>query len=278
MKIKKVTSSIYKLLPKRSKTSHKGSSGRVVVCGGNAGFLGAGVMASLSAMRSGAGYTVLASDGKKFPWFKYPDIIVREFHFQTIKDFHGSIFLLGPGMGTDQRAQKFFQRFLKTSKNEMALIDADALTLLAKIKAKKYPLPKDWILTPHEGELARLLKKQISLIKENRVAAIFEAYEKFQCTILLKGHETLIYDGSTLYKITNGEMALAKAGTGDVLAGMIAALRAQGLDATEATLLGATLHNDCAKLLLKKGFDQISLRPMDLIEILPMSLKKFRKK
>lgn len=277
MKIKKVTRSIYKLLPKRSKSSHKGSFGRVVVCGGNAGFLGAGVMSSLSAMRTGAGYTILVSDGKKFSWFKNPDIIVRDFQFKTLKNFLGGFFLLGPGMGTDQRAQIFFQRFLKNYQSEKALIDADALTLLAKIKAKKYPLPSEWILTPHEGELARLLNKDISLIKKNRVQSILDAYEKYQCTILLKGHETLIYDGSTLFKISNGEMALAKAGSGDVLAGIIAALRAQGLSTTDAASLGATLHNDCAKMLLQKGFDQISLRPMDLIEILPMALKKYRK-
>ncbi|MCK6596163.1 MAG: NAD(P)H-hydrate dehydratase [Bacteriovoracaceae bacterium] len=277
MKSKKVSRSIYKFLPKRSKFSHKGSSGRVVVCGGNALYLGAGVMSSLSAMRAGAGYTVLVSDAKKFSWFENPDIIVRDFQFKALKDFQGSLFLLGPGMGTDQRAQKFFQQFLKTCKNEMALIDADALTLLAKIKNKKYPLPSEWILTPHEGELARLLNKPISQVKNNRVQSILDAYAKYQCTILLKGHETLIYDGSTLYRITNGEMALAKAGTGDVLAGMIAAFRAQGLSSSKASILGATLHNDCAKMLLKKGFDQISLRPVDLIDILPMALKKYRK-
>lgn len=277
MKIKKVTRSVYKLLPKRLKSSHKGSSGRVVVCGGNAGFLGAGVMSSLSAMRSGAGYTVLVSDAKKFSWFKNPDIIVRDFQSKALKDFQGSFFLLGPGMGTDYRSQKFFQHFLKTCKSEIALIDADALTLLSKIKTKKYTLPSEWILTPHEGELARLLNKHISLIKKNRVQSILDAYEKYQCTILLKGHETLIYDGTTLFKITNGEMALAKAGTGDVLAGIVAAFRAQGLSSSEASILGATLHNDCAKMLLSKGFDQISLRPMDLIEILPMALKKYRK-
>lgn len=275
MKKIKVTKSIYRSLPKRSKLSHKATAGRVFICAGNKGFIGAGIMSSLAAVRAGAGYTVLVSDGKNFPWFKHPDLILREFKTINLKKNAHAFFLLGPGMGTDKRSQHFFQQFLKNFKNERALIDADALTILSKLR--KTLLPKNWILTPHEGELARLLKIDADAIRLNRELAIIKAHEKFQCTILLKGHKTLIYDGDNMYEISNGQNALAKAGTGDVLAGIIAGLAAQGLSTSEAAILGATLHNDCAKLFVKNGGDEISLRPMDLIDLLPSAIKKCRK-
>jgi NAD(P)H-hydrate epimerase len=154
------------------------------------------------------------------------------------------------------------------------LVDADAITLLAKMKRQK--LPKTWILTPHTGELQRLLNVPSSEIQKQRIYYVKQAAQKFGCLVLLKGFRSLISDGQTTVLIPTGNVALAKAGSGDVLTGMIVGLMAQGLTTWQAACIAATIHGYMADVWLYEGQDVLSMRASDLIQALPATLKQVR--
>ena len=130
-------------------------------------------------------------------------------------------------------------------------------------------------MTPHEAELSRLLKVSVELIRENREKYLLVAQKKLGCIVLLKGHHTLIASKEARIKIISGNAGLAKAGTGDVLSGMICAFLAQGLAPIDAASLGAYLHGKIADDWLKKN-DVISLMASDIIDLIPQTLKKIR--
>ncbi len=266
-------------LPKRSKLSNKTDGGKVFIFAGSKGFLGAGLLSALACMRSGAGYTHLCSDIKKFPWIKYPDLIVHNLDIKILKNIlkldPDQTLALGPGLGVNLKTSKMIKVLLK-KKATRVLLDAGALTELAKIKISQ--IPPFWILTPHEGELARLLNVKSSEIKKDRIHYLQKAHEKYGCVILLKGFETLIIGESGISKIKNGEVALAKAGSGDVLFGILAAFYAQGLSAEHAAILASYIHNHAAHLFMKEGNDHLSLRPKDLIDLIPKAILEIRSK
>lgn len=273
MTIKRDSKDIKKLIPKRSKLSSKIDGGKVLIVAGGAGLHGAGILSALAATRSGAGYTHLMTDLIKYPWVKFPDFILQKFSLRELKKSSSHVIAMGPGLGTTE-SKKSLLRFLIKSKTEKVILDADALTMLSTMKVKQ--LPPTWILTPHEGELARLLGVSSALVKKKRVEHLLMAQKKFGCIVLLKGAESLISDGKRIQKVSNGTVALAKAGTGDVLLGMIGAFYAQGLNPFDATVLGVFIHGQASADWMKKGNDHLSLRPMDLIEQIPKTILKLR--
>jgi ADP-dependent NAD(P)H-hydrate dehydratase len=263
------------LLPIRSKKSSKIDGGKVLIIGGGKGLYGAGILSALAATKTGAGYTYLMTSLAKFPWLTFPDFIVSPLKISVLKNKEKFTIGIGPGLGVNDFTQKLIIFLIKNNFMEV-VVDADALSTLASSKFKK--IPASWILTPHEGELARLIGTTSIYVKNNRQTALIKAFQKFQCTIILKGAETLIIspDSKKIVKVKNGSPALAKAGTGDVLLGIISALRAQGLSALDASFLGCILHAECAISFLKKGNDHLSLRPVDLIENLPSTIQRLR--
>jgi NAD(P)H-hydrate epimerase len=263
-----------KSFPKRSQISNKTDGGSVLIIAGGARFMGAGILSALAATRTGAGYTHLMTDLVRYPWIKFPDVILHKFGIQGIRQNIKSVIAIGPGLGVTKEKEKLLQYLIK-NKIPKVVLDADALTILAKIEVKK--LPSTWILTPHEGELARLLKVTSKKIKENREFFITEAQKKYGCVIVLKGYETLIADNQRIYKSRHASTALSKAGTGDVLLGIIAALYAQNLEPAQAAILGVRLHGEASKDWLKKGNDHLGLRPMDLVDQIPKTLLRLRK-
>ncbi len=268
--------SIKNLIPKRTRKSNKTDGGKVLIIGGGKGLFGAGVLSALAATRTGAGYTHLFTDLSKFSFLKFPDFIVHPLKLIELKNKNDFAIGIGPGLGT-KIAQLKIIKYLINNQFSNVTVDADALTLIAKYKI--YPLPKTWILTPHEGELARLLNTKSSLFKNNRKKYLKSAVLKYQCTILLKGQETLIASPAIKKIITtkSGTVALSKAGTGDVLLGIITALKAQGLTSVEACYLGSIIHGTASKLWIKAGQDYLSMRPTDLIDLLPKAILKLRK-
>lgn len=264
---------VLKKIPHRKKHSNKTDAGRVYIVGGGKGLYGAGLLSALAATRTGAGYTHLLTDLYRFPWLKYPDFIVHPLKVSELKEKRDHVIALGPGLGLDIQKKQFIRYLLKNHFPNV-LLDADALTLLSQMKIK---LPASWLLTPHEGELARLLNLSSKQIKKDRVKFLKIAQKKYGCHILLKGPKTLVIDPDQhLYLVEEGTPALAKAGSGDVLLGMIAALCAQNLKIKEAALTGAYLHGKASQLWLKKKKDHLSLRPVDLIELIPETLFKLR--
>lgn len=268
-------STLKKWIPKRDKSSNKTDGGKVLIAGGATGLSGAGILSALAATRSGAGYTYLLTDLAKFPWLKFPDFIVRPLKLKELKDKESFSTGIGPGLGTNKSKARLIN-YLRNKNFQKVVLDADALTLIAQSSMQS--LPASWILTPHEGELARMLGVSSAQIKKNRRKSLLQAYEKYNCTILLKGSTSLIISpySSKIHAIKTQAHCLAKAGTGDVLLGMVTAFRAQGLDPFKATYLAVLLHGKTAESWEKDNNDQLSLRPLDLIDRLPGTLKKYR--
>lgn len=263
-----------KYLPTRTKKTNKTHGGKLVIVGGSRGMYGAALLSALAATRCGSGYTYLSIDWTAKHLTIHPDLLFLEAGLGQILKINASAYVVGPGMGRTTSAKKKLDFFIR-KKIENVVLDADGLNLLAKKRTPR--LPKNWILTPHEGELARLLKTTPKKIRKNPVAYLNQAQKKYQCTILLKGHTTYISDGNTVFSSHTGTPALAKAGTGDVLAGIIGALLAQGLPPVLAAACGAYVHGITSQKFLESGNDVLSLRPLDLIELLPKVLKSFRR-
>lgn len=274
MKPKRITiSQIQALIPRRKKTDSKIESGSVFIIAGAKGLYGAGIMSALAATKSGAGYTHLMTDLIKFPWLKFPDFIVHKFSIRTLEKYENSVFAIGPGLGINNHKEKYLNYLIK-KKIAKVIVDGDALTFLSKIKNTS--IPSSWILTPHEGELARLMGVSSLKIKQDRLQYVLKAQKKYGCTIVLKGAETFIASVDKVVCVNNGSVALAKAGTGDVLTGMISAFYAQNKGPQEAAILGCYLHGEGAKRWCLKN-DYLSMRPVDLIDKISEVIFKLRR-
>ena len=262
-----------RLLPKRSQNSNKTTGGKTLIVAGSTGMEGASILCATAAARSGAGYVYLFSNSKSLINLKHPDFL----NLKSIKQFdeiNFSSVAIGPGFKNSVLIQKWLKKLAALNFKNVVL-DAEALNYISETKLKVNLLPS-WILTPHEGELARLLSVSSLAIKKDRIYYAKLAQKRFGCVILLKGHGTIITDGKSLIQISSGNPALGKAGTGDVLTGMIAAFLSQNLPALEAASLAAFTHGYMADGWLKKRFDVLSLIASDLVEMLPSYLKKLR--
>lgn len=262
-----------KLLPSVSSHDNKATRGRSLLLAGSHDFPGAGVLAARAALRMGSGYVMLAQPGINVSALENPDFLICDLKQKSFVDLKYDAILVGPGFGVNDFTAEVIVK-LKKLGVEKVVIDADAITVCAE--RNLFPLPPSWIVTPHTGELARCLKVSSAEIDADREGFVVKAREKIGCVVLLKGHRTLIRGASKTYRIMSGNAALAKAGTGDVLAGMIVALRAQGLSPLKAACLGAWLHGACANVWVAGRRDQLSLMASEVIDMLPKVLFKLR--
>lgn len=237
-----------------------------MIIAGSQGLWGAAILCATAAARLGAGYTYLSTE-PNFPVGQYPDFLSL-----PKKAIKYDAVAIGPGLSDSNLIKKWIKKLI-LEQHSRVVLDAGALDVLSTMEVR---IPKTWILTPHEGELARMLKTTSKKVHENRIHYLQLAQDRFQCVILLKGHQTLIADSKNIMKISTGNPALAKAGTGDVLTGMIAALMSQKVPSLHAAACAAYIHGWMADHWLKSGKDQLSLMASDLINLLPAQLKKFR--
>lgn len=261
-------------LPTRSETSHKYDHGRVLVIAGREGLWGSGILASSAAFRIGAGYVVWASH--KAPnevLSEIPEVLTASTNSAELWEQKFSAVVIGPGLGATKETAKLIERLIKFEKLPV-VVDADAIT--ACVEHQLFPLPPHWVITPHAGELSRVLKISSQDIERDRFRAAFEAFAKTQCHVLLKGFRSLIaYDNRCLV-IHSGNAALAKAGTGDVLAGMIGGLLAQKVETPQAVATAAYLHGRLADEWIRSGHDKSSLTASDLGAVLPQVISRLR--
>lgn len=262
-----------KLLPEVSDSDNKASRGRSLLLAGSREYPGAGILSACGAQRMGSGYVILAQKNIPEALRDHPDFLLCDLQRQSWKDIAFDAILVGPGFGVNDFTAQVI-RELKDSHIEKVILDADALTVCARYKL--FPLPRTWIVTPHVGELARCLNVKAEEINEDRLGFIRRAQDLFQCTVLLKGHRTLVANSQRVYTIATGNAGLAKAGTGDVLAGIITALRAQGLSSTPAALLGAYVHGATANLWKANKRDLLSMTASDVLDYLPKVLSILR--
>ena len=262
-----------KLLPSVRISDNKASRGRSLIMAGSPEFPGAGILAAKAALRTGSGYVILAQKDIHLDHWNHPDVIPCDLNKTNWQQCQAQAILIGPGFGVNSFTAQIIKD-LKKQKIENVILDADAITVCAK--ENLFPLLPTWIVTPHTGELARCLGCSSEEINADREDAVIKAQELMNCVVLLKGHHTLIRGRSRTYKNMTGNAALAKSGTGDVLAGMITALRAQGLSAIQAAVLGAYLHGATANLWKARSKDLLSMTASDVIDLIPDVMHRVR--
>ena len=265
-----------KLLPERSNTSHKAQNGRTCIIAGKKGMWGAGVLASIGSLRAGSGYATLAStQDPSTAVSEKPDILTTQ--FSSVKELlkNPCSIAVGPGLGVDSKTEDIIKELLDLNVKNVVL-DADALNTLAQMEGQK--LDETWILTPHSGEMARLLKSTVDEVDRDRIEAVKKCSSLYGCHVLLKGYKTLLgYYYKKYFKlevINSGNASLATAGTGDVLCGMIAGFIAQGLSTHNSGALGSFLHGTTADLWVKKGKAKNSMMASDVLDLIPEAFKR----
>lgn len=260
-------------LPSRSARANKTDFGHTLVIAGHAKSWGAGVLASHAAFRCGSGYVTWASHEAPLAALKAaPEVFCRRFDEVDWSKIDSVV--VGPGLGTGPETEEILERLLERFHQGPVIADADALTVLARQPGRR--LPEDWVLTPHAGELARLQKTSSKDIEADRLTAVTAAAHDWGCAVLLKGHRSILAWENNVAIIASGNVALAKAGTGDVLSGMIGGFQAQGLKTAQAAALGAYVHGRMANEWVQSGRDRAALMASDLAEQLPGMLAELR--
>src|SRR5579884_743988 len=243
------------LLPKRAASSDKRSAGAPLVVAGSAQFPGAAILCAMGAARAGAGYVTVATPQAAATALRahlIEQVVVTIDPAQSAESVvqelleiakRNSSVAIGPGLALDDQTGEIVRGFVRAC--DLPIV-ADASALFHFAKHVEMLRGKRIVLTPHEGEFARLSGK--GTVKESeRVERLRDFVQETGITTLLKGQATLIYDGATMHVNTTGTPALATAGTGDVLSGIIATLLSQGLAPVDAARAGAYWHGLAAK-------------------------------
>jgi len=254
-------------LPEREVDAHKGHFGHVMVVGGELGYGGAAILAAEAAALSGAGLVSLATrpEHATAALVRRPELMTlgvtsgQELEPHLARPSH---LVVGPGLGRTPWSEQMLQQALKS--DLPMVLDADALNILAEGRLT-LPTHKQWVLTPHPGEAARLLGVSIQEVQQNRLSAVLQLQQKFNGVVLLKGAGTLISNGSETVLAKVGNPGLATGGSGDVLSGVIGSLMAQGLTPFEAAQLGVCLHGDAADL----AVEETGIGGLQAAELLP---------
>jgi len=253
-KIKITKESILSFYQPIAKDAHKGIQGHVLLVGGSYGKMGSVCLSSKAALRSGCGLvtTYIPKCGYEILQIAVPEAMVvtnaNEKMITLISvDLIPTAIGIGMGMGQEQETQKAFHDFLLTNKCPL-IIDADALNILSQNKDWIALLPKEAILTPHKKELERLIGEWKT--DAEKLEKVIQLSTKNDIVIVVKGAPSVIVYKDSIYENTSGNQALATAGSGDVLTGIITSLVAQNYDPLKAAILGVYLHGLTADLAL----------------------------
>lgn len=240
--------------PDRSKAGHKGTFGTVAVLAGSPGMLGAAILAARGALRGGVGLCrVCLPAGLMAPFTIAVPSATTLRRGESLRGFfdHATAMVVGPGLGTAKPVGAQVRRAIECSRVP-GVLDADALNLLAPLRARRWRGQAPAVLTPHPGEAARLLGSDAAAVQADRRAAIAELCERTGQLVVLKGQGTLVCDGTRLYQNRSGNDGLATGGSGDVLAGLIGALLAQSMDPFDAACLGVHVHGKAGDLVASR--------------------------
>ena len=272
------------LLPKRRRESHKGDYGKVLIVAGSTGMSGAAILSSQGALRSGSGLTYLAVPKKLVDLIDLATPEVITLPFESIKKVKPNVIVAGPGLGVSAGSTSLVNKLFtahssprskhRGSQLAALVLDADALNIVAKNPVLLKTAEAKVIITPHPGEMARLIKKKIDYVGAHRRQIAREFAKAHKCIVVLKGHQTLVADPcGEIYVNSTGNPGMATGGVGDVLSGMIGSFVGQGISAFEAATLGVYLHGLAGDLAAReKG--EYSLIASDLVEKIPDALRK----
>jgi hydroxyethylthiazole kinase-like uncharacterized protein yjeF len=274
------------LVPRTQEPAHKYSAGAVMVVAGSRAMTGAAVMSVRGAERAGCGITFLATSAGAAPAV---DVALTETIVYGVpegesggmdagaageildRSERATALVVGPGIGTGEEGRALVEALLAGT-DLPVLLDADAVTALAGADAlARRDAPT--VITPHAGELGRLLGSGAKEVSARRLHSAREAARENGCCVLLKGSDTLVVDGARAAVNSTGSVALATAGTGDVLSGVIGALLSRGMEPFEAACAGAWVHGRAAELWLERtGWPAESLVATDLLYYLPPAM------
>lgn len=258
------------LMPKIVRNRHKYQAGYVIGLAGSPLMPGAALLSCLAALRGGSGIVrLLYPDGMEAQLADSPyELIKQPYHLEDANTIlqtmlKASATFVGPGLGTTEATRKLLRKVLPALEKP-CVIDADALTILAEEALK---LPKNAVLTPHTGEMQRLLHLSSPLKCDAETLRMCQKYaEDKQVTLVLKGAPTFIFHPSTTPVVnTTGDAGMATAGSGDVLTGLIAALLSQGMQPREAAIIGVYLHGIAGEA-AAKSLTSYSMIASDIIE------------
>ncbi|MCM1058164.1 MAG: NAD(P)H-hydrate dehydratase [Firmicutes bacterium] len=238
------------LMPKRCPWGNKGTFGKVLLAAGSPGMAGAAVLAAKAAYRAGAGMVkvMTPAENREILQISVPEALVGTKEELSSCFGWADVIAIGPGLGKSAEARRMLEKVISDSSLPL-LIDGDGLNLLAEDPAVRGSLAKQGaggrsiVLTPHVGELARLVGKEIPEVQENVAAWGRDLAMELQAVVAAKDARTFICkDGGPVCVNVSGNSGLATAGSGDVLAGGIAGLMAQGMEAYRAACVGVYLH------------------------------------
>lgn len=275
-------------LPKRPLNAYKGTFGTLVVIAGSNGYTGAAAMSSEAAVRTGAGLCTLGipKSLQNLMASKLTEVMTKalpETESGTVSVDAvvpalklcetATAVLLGCGLGHNPQTCEFVSQFVKSIAKPMVL-DADGLNALAMNPSIWEDLHGDLVITPHPGEMSRLLGTTKAQIESNRLDAVREAATRFDCVAVLKGARTLIADPSgRVFINTTGNPGLATGGTGDVLAGIIASLLAQGMNTYDAAVSGVYIQGMAGDIAASK-IGPAGMIATDVLQAIPETLRE----
>jgi len=253
----------------RPRNFHKGQAGSVGILGGAAGMVGAAVIAGRAALRCGAGRVYLGLLTPRPPYLDYthPELMLRKPGALLEKGLV-DVLVAGPGMGKSDSAKKTLRAALAAT--VPIVLDADALNLLAASRPLSAAVGKRkavTIMTPHPAEAARLLGEKTSRVQADRIAAARAIALRYKCLAVLKGNGSVIAEpGGKFWINPSGNPGMASAGMGDALAGIVAALCAQGAAPLPALLAGTYLHGAAADALVAAGSGPVGITASEVID------------
>lgn len=275
-------------LPERPPDAHKGTFGSVMIVAGSPGMTGAASMTAQAAARSGAGMVFVAIPQSLNPILEakltepltipiptqkdgIPDMNMFEEIVKRTEEI--DCIALGPGMGKSPQTQELIRALFDNVRRPLVL-DADGLNAFEDLCELFKDRDAPTILTPHPGELARLLKMDVSALQKDRIETTRRFAMEYQVIVVLKGAATVISDPKgEIFINSSGNTALSKGGSGDVLTGLIAGLIAQEVEPIKAAVLGVFMHGLAAEYVSKEKTQRAAL-PSDLIDAFPLVFKK----
>jgi ADP-dependent NAD(P)H-hydrate dehydratase / NAD(P)H-hydrate epimerase len=255
------------ILSRRVRKSHKGTFGRACIIGGAEGLVGAALLAGRAAIRLGAGRVVVGLAARNPPLVDWAsaELMLRE--ASAVGEDYDA-WVVGPGLGGGERAQAIVEKAV--GYQQPLVLDADALNAMATDRALRERVSRrtaPTLATPHPAEAARLLGCDTAAVQADRVGAATELSTTLRAQIVLKGTGSIVARPDGAFDINaSGGPALATAGSGDVLAGILGALLAQGIDAAAAMRIGVCLHGAAADSLVAAGIGPLGLTASEIID------------
>ena len=279
-------------LPERPQDANKGTFGRVLVVGGSASYIGAAYLACTAAARVGAGLVtlaiarslqpVLAAKLTEVTYALLPESEPGVLAAGSAEAIRSSLadcdaLLVGCGLGQSRPAAELVSSLLGSVDLLPLILDADALNILAGTPQWWRSLPADAVLTPHPGEMSRLTGLSVEEIQSKRLSVAVEAARTWQKTVVLKGAYTVVAAPDGRVRINPvANPGLASAGTGDVLAGAIAGLAAQGCSLFDAAVAGVFIHGQAGEM-VKGELGDAGMLASDLLPVLPAVIRGVKK-